>query len=157
MDVSAFGSWMSSPKCLLFQDFEGLTEAFVPRRPPGYPRGHPQDIRLQNLLFLKLSARPLLKIGCSVKLGRFYCNLCGFDKHKERVLVKLLLQAYSCGAIHPGHVRLPRGCNVQAAPPARQPLESLQSRPRKSGTQSSCPTWVGTNGIVLHGPPGPMK
>ena len=26
MDVRAFGSWMSAPKCLLFQDFEGLTE-----------------------------------------------------------------------------------------------------------------------------------
>ena len=29
MDVRAFGSWMSAPKCLFFQDFEGLTEAFA--------------------------------------------------------------------------------------------------------------------------------
>ena len=25
MDVRAFGSWTSAPKCLFFQDFEGLT------------------------------------------------------------------------------------------------------------------------------------
>ena len=36
---------------LVFQDFEGLTEVFAPGRPPGYPRGRPQDIRPQNLLF----------------------------------------------------------------------------------------------------------
>ena len=32
MDVRAFGSWMSAPKCLFFQDSEGLTEAFAPGR-----------------------------------------------------------------------------------------------------------------------------
>ena len=42
---------MSAPECLLFQDFEGLTEVFAPGRPPEYPRGHPQDVRPQNLLF----------------------------------------------------------------------------------------------------------
>ena len=41
MDVRAFGSWTSAPKCLFFQDFEGLTEVFAPGRPPGYPRGRP--------------------------------------------------------------------------------------------------------------------
>ena len=46
-----FGSWMSAPKCLFFQDFEGLTEVFAPGRPPGYPRGRPRDIRPENLLF----------------------------------------------------------------------------------------------------------
>ena len=51
MDVRAFGSWTSAPKCLFFQDFEGLTEVFAPGRPPGYPRGRPPDIRPQNLLF----------------------------------------------------------------------------------------------------------
>ena len=51
MDVRAFGSWTSAPKCLFFQDFEGLTEVFAPGRPQGYPRGRPPDIRLQNLLF----------------------------------------------------------------------------------------------------------
>ena len=51
MDVRAFGSRMSAPKCLFFQDFEGLTEVFAPGRPPGYPRGRPQDIWPQNLLF----------------------------------------------------------------------------------------------------------
>ena len=52
MDVRAFGSWMSAPKCLFFfQDFEGLTEVFAPGRPPGYPRGRPLDIRPQDLLF----------------------------------------------------------------------------------------------------------
>ena len=50
-DVRAFGSWISTPKCLFFQDFEGLAEAFAPRRPPGYPRGRPRDIWPQNLLF----------------------------------------------------------------------------------------------------------
>ena len=51
MDVRAFGSWMSAPKCLFFQDFEGLTEVFAPGRPPGYPRGRPRHILPQNLLF----------------------------------------------------------------------------------------------------------
>ena len=50
MDVHAFGSWMSAPRCLFFQDFEGLT-VFAPGRSPGYPRGPPPDIRPQNLLF----------------------------------------------------------------------------------------------------------
>ena len=36
---------------LVFQDSEGLTEVFAPRRPPGYPCGRPQDVRPQNLLF----------------------------------------------------------------------------------------------------------
>ena len=30
MDVRTFGSWMSAPKCLFFQDFKGLTEVFCP-------------------------------------------------------------------------------------------------------------------------------
>ena len=54
MDVRAIGSWMSAPKRLSFffsLDFEGLTEAFAPGRPPGYTRGRPRGIRLQNLLF----------------------------------------------------------------------------------------------------------
>ena len=51
MDVRAFGSWMSAPKCLFFQDFEGLTEVFAPGCPPGCPHGRPRDIRPQNLLF----------------------------------------------------------------------------------------------------------
>ena len=52
MDVRAFGSWMSAPKGLLFQDYEGLTEVFAPGRPPGSPCGRPRDIRPQNLLRL---------------------------------------------------------------------------------------------------------
>ena len=51
MDIRAFGSWMSAPKCLFSQDFEGLTEVFAPGRPPGCPCARPQDIRPQNLLF----------------------------------------------------------------------------------------------------------
>ena len=51
MHVRAFGSWMSAPRCLFFQDFEGLTEVFAPGRPPGYPRGRPRDVWPQNLLF----------------------------------------------------------------------------------------------------------
>ena len=51
MDVRAFGLWMSTPKSLFFHHFEGLTEAFAPRRPPGYPRGRPRGIRPQNSLF----------------------------------------------------------------------------------------------------------
>ena len=51
MDIRAFGSWMSAPKCWFSQDFEGLTEVFAPGRPLGYPRGRPRDIRPQNLLF----------------------------------------------------------------------------------------------------------
>ena len=30
---------------VFYQDFEGLTEAFVPGRPPDYPRGRPPDIQ----------------------------------------------------------------------------------------------------------------
>ena len=30
MDVCAFGSWMSAPKCSFFKDFEGLPEVFDP-------------------------------------------------------------------------------------------------------------------------------
>ena len=41
MDVRAFGSWTSAPKCLFSKDFEGLTEVLAPGRPPGYPRGRP--------------------------------------------------------------------------------------------------------------------
>ena len=44
VDVRAFGSWMSAPKCLFFQDFEALTEvlgrdirANDPRMSAGYP------------------------------------------------------------------------------------------------------------------------
>ena len=34
MDVRAFGSWMSAPKCLFFQDFDRSDRSFG----PGYPR-----------------------------------------------------------------------------------------------------------------------
>ena len=34
MDVRAFGSWISAPKCFVLQDFEGVTEVFTPGRPP---------------------------------------------------------------------------------------------------------------------------
>ena len=50
MNVRAFGSWMSAPKCLFFQEFEGLTEGFAPGHPPGYPHARPRNIRPQNLL-----------------------------------------------------------------------------------------------------------
>ena len=33
MDVRAFGSWMSVPKCMFFEDFESLPEVFDPGRP----------------------------------------------------------------------------------------------------------------------------
>ena len=36
---------------VFFQYFEGLTEAFAPGRPPGYPRGRLPDIRPQSVLF----------------------------------------------------------------------------------------------------------
>ena len=52
---------MSTPKCLFFQDFQGLTEVFAPGRPPGYPRGRPRDVRPQNLLF-GLLFRPWTKV-----------------------------------------------------------------------------------------------
>ena len=35
VDVRAFGSWMSAPKCLFFQDSDRLDRSFG----PGYPRG----------------------------------------------------------------------------------------------------------------------
>ena len=42
VDVRAFGSWMSAPKCLFFfQDFEGPDRSFG----PGYPREWPPDVR----------------------------------------------------------------------------------------------------------------
>ena len=41
VDVRAFGSWMSAPKCLFFQDFEFPDRSFG----PGYPREWPPDVR----------------------------------------------------------------------------------------------------------------
>ena len=38
VDVRAFGSWMSAPKCLFFQYFEGPDRSFG----PGYPREWPR-------------------------------------------------------------------------------------------------------------------
>ena len=34
MDVRAFGSWMSTPKCFFYQGSEGLDEVFDPGRLP---------------------------------------------------------------------------------------------------------------------------
>ena len=42
VDVRAFGSWMSAPKCLFFfQDFDRPDRSFG----PGYPREWPPDVR----------------------------------------------------------------------------------------------------------------
>ena len=41
VDVRAFESWMSTPKCLFFQDFDCPDRSFW----PGYPRKWPPDIR----------------------------------------------------------------------------------------------------------------
>ena len=41
VDVRAFGSWMSAPKCLLFQDFQRPDRSFG----PGCPREWPPDVR----------------------------------------------------------------------------------------------------------------
>ena len=53
MDIRPFGSWMYTPTCLFFQDFEGLTEAFDPGRPPESPwgLGCPRNIRPKCFLF----------------------------------------------------------------------------------------------------------
>ena len=61
MDVRAFGSWTSAPKCLFSQDFEGLTEVFAPGRPPEYPRGHPPDIQPQGPKLTLWAAFSLLR------------------------------------------------------------------------------------------------
>ena len=65
MDVRAFGLWMSAPTCLFFflQDFEGLTEAFAPGRPPGYLRGRQRDIRPRDLIFGIWGLNPNLEIS----------------------------------------------------------------------------------------------
>ena len=47
---------------LVFQDFEGLTEVFAPGRPPGYPRGRPQDIWPQTY-----------SLGCFFLMIRKFC------------------------------------------------------------------------------------
>ena len=41
VDVRPFGSWMSAPKCLFFQDFDCPDRSFG----PGYPREWPLDVR----------------------------------------------------------------------------------------------------------------
>ena len=41
VDVRALGSWISAPKCLLFQDLERPDRSFG----PGYPREWPPDVR----------------------------------------------------------------------------------------------------------------
>ena len=41
VDVRAFGSWMSAPRCLFFQDFDRPDRSFG----PGYPREWPPDVR----------------------------------------------------------------------------------------------------------------
>ena len=41
VDVRAFGSWMSAPKCLFFQDCDRPDRSFG----PGYPREWPPDVR----------------------------------------------------------------------------------------------------------------
>ena len=41
VDVRAFGSWISAPKCLFFQEFEHPDRSFG----PGYPREWPPDVR----------------------------------------------------------------------------------------------------------------
>ena len=38
MDVRAFGSWTSAPKCLFFSRSLRASPKFYPRRPPAYPR-----------------------------------------------------------------------------------------------------------------------
>ena len=51
MDVRAFGSWISAPKCLFFQGFEGLPEVSDPGLPREIAPGRPRDIRPENFLF----------------------------------------------------------------------------------------------------------
>ena len=51
VDVRAFGSWISAPKCLFFQDFECPDRSFEPGYPPRMTPGCPRDIRPQNFLF----------------------------------------------------------------------------------------------------------
>ena len=41
LDVRAFGSWTSAPKCFAFQDFDRPGRSFG----PGYPREWPPDVR----------------------------------------------------------------------------------------------------------------
>ena len=43
MDVRAFGSWMSAPKCLFFQGFEGPAQSFQPKTSARMTRGRPED------------------------------------------------------------------------------------------------------------------
>ena len=51
VDVRAFGSWMSAPKCLFSQDFERPDRSFGPGYPREWPPGCPREIRPKNFLF----------------------------------------------------------------------------------------------------------
>ena len=51
VDVRAFGSWMSAPKCLFFQHFECPDRSFGPGCPREWPPGRPRDIHPKNFLF----------------------------------------------------------------------------------------------------------
>ena len=46
-----------------FPGFRGPDRSFCPRRPPGYPRGRPRDIRPQNLLFGLVSAVAIYRMA----------------------------------------------------------------------------------------------
>ena len=61
MDVRVFGSWTCAPKCLFFQDFEGLTEVFA--------LDVRQDIRVD---VRKISGPKTYSLGCFFIPDTFY-------------------------------------------------------------------------------------
>ena len=79
MKVSAFGSWMSAPNSLFFQDLEGLPEVFDPGRPHEMTPGRPQDIRPENFLLSLWAAFSFLTVSIT--------------HHNVRVVVNELLPA----------------------------------------------------------------
>ena len=55
---------------LFLPELEGLTEVVVPKRPPRYPHGRPQDVRPHNGLFSPLAVAIVGRFqqarGCSI-------------------------------------------------------------------------------------------
>ena len=110
MDVRAFGSWMSAPKCLFFlaglRSFVLTKKAFAPRRPMGHLSGRPRDIRTQYLLFglhfraLKRNNGPLFRKVLFLDVSWQFPNLvvCTFYADAHALFCALLRPfAFFCG------------------------------------------------------------
>ena len=90
MDVRAFGSWMSAPRCFFFRDFERPDRSFG----QGYPREWPPDVR-------GISIPKTSSLGCFFVL-EVYCRLAVSEWASQLQLPSLEILRH-----HPGDIALP--------------------------------------------------